>query len=82
MILQRKNFKSYIHFKGQYINNQRESGISMLIAQHDDDDDDIKNFTSTPQSSSCIATNHQSRKLLKLDEPGMRDTAEKVGTSS
>ena len=37
---------------------------------------------STPQSSSCTATNPPSRKLAKLDEPTMQDTAVKVGTSS
>ena len=36
----------------------------------------------TPQSSSCTATYHPSRKLSKLDEPDMRDTAGEVGTSS
>ena len=35
-----------------------------------------------PQSSSCTATYHPSRKLSKLDEPDMRDTAGEVGTSS
>ena len=33
---------------------------------------------STPQSSSCTATNYPSRKLSKLDEPDMRDTVEEV----
>ena len=46
----------------------------------------IKKFTSpggsTPQSSSCTATYHSSRKLSKLDEPDKRDTAGVVGTSS
>ena len=37
---------------------------------------------STPQSSSCTATYHPSRKLSKLDEPDLKDTARKVGTSS
>ena len=37
---------------------------------------------STPQSSSCTATNHLSWKLSKLDEPDMRDTAREVGSSS
>ena len=37
---------------------------------------------STPQSSSCTATNHPSRKLSKLNEPNMRDIAGEVGTSS
>ena len=37
---------------------------------------------STPQSSSCTATHHLSRKLSKLDEPDMQDTAGKVETSS
>ena len=36
----------------------------------------------TPQSSSCTATYHPSRKLFKLDEPDMLDTAGEVGTSS
>ena len=36
---------------------------------------------STPQSSICTATYHLSRKLLKLDEPDMRDTAGEVGTN-
>ena len=36
---------------------------------------------STPQCSSCIATYHPSRKLSKLDEPDMRDTAGEVGTN-
>ena len=36
----------------------------------------------TPQSSSYTATNHLSRKLSKLNEEDMRDTAEKVETSS
>ena len=37
---------------------------------------------STTQSSSCTATYHQSRKLFKLNEPDMRDTAGEVGTNS
>ena len=37
---------------------------------------------STPQSSSCTATYHPSRKLSKLDKPDMRDTAGEFGTSS
>ena len=36
----------------------------------------------TLQSSSCTATYHPSRKLSKLDEPDMWDTAEEVGTNS
>ena len=35
----------------------------------------------TPQSSSYTATYHPSRKLSKLDEPDMQDTAGEVGTS-
>ena len=35
-----------------------------------------------PQSSSCTATNHPSRKLFKLDEPDMQDTAGEVRTNS
>ena len=37
---------------------------------------------STPQSSSYTATYHSSRKLSKLDEHDMWDTAGEVGTSS
>ena len=37
---------------------------------------------STPQSSSYTATYHSSRKLSKLDEPDMQDTAGEIGTSS
>ena len=36
----------------------------------------------TPQSSRCTATYHPSRKLSKLDEPDMRDTAGEVVTIS
>ena len=36
----------------------------------------------TPQSSSYMATYHSARKLSKLDEPDMQDTAGEVGTSS
>ena len=36
----------------------------------------------TPQSSSCTATNHPSRTLSLLDEPGMQDTAGEAGTNS
>ena len=36
----------------------------------------------TPENSSCTATDHPSRKLSKLDEPEMWDTAGEVGTSS
>ena len=36
----------------------------------------------TPQSSSCTTTNLPSRKLSKLDEPDMQDTAEEAGTSA
>ena len=36
----------------------------------------------TPQSSSYTATYHPSRKLSKLDEPDMQDTAGEVGKSS
>ena len=34
-----------------------------------------------PQCSSCMATYHPSRKLSRLDEPDMRDSAGDVGTS-
>ena len=37
---------------------------------------------STRQSSSCVATYYPSRKLSKLDEPDMQDTAGEVGTNS
>ena len=37
---------------------------------------------STPQNSSCTATYHPSRKLSKLDESDMQDTAGGVGTNS
>ena len=37
---------------------------------------------STPQSSICMATCHQSQKLSKLDEPDMWDTAGEVGMNS
>ena len=37
---------------------------------------------STPQNGICTATYHPSRKLSKLDEPNMQDTAGEVGTSS
>ena len=37
---------------------------------------------STPQSSSCMATNHPSQKLSKLDKPYMQDTVGNVGMSS
>ena len=37
---------------------------------------------STSQSSSCTATYQPSRKLSKLDEPDMQDTAGEVGTYS
>ena len=36
----------------------------------------------TSQSSSYTATHHTSRKLSKLDEPDIQDTATEVGTSS
>ena len=36
----------------------------------------------TPQSSSYTATYHPSRKVSKLDEPDMQDSAGEVGTSS
>ena len=37
---------------------------------------------STPQNSSCTATYHPSRKLSKLNEPDMQDTAGEVRTNS
>ena len=37
---------------------------------------------STPQSGSYTAIYHPSRKLSKLDEPDMRDTAGEAGTNS
>ena len=39
-------------------------------------------YNNTQQSSSYMATYHPSRKLWKLDDPDMLDTAEEVGTSS
>ena len=36
----------------------------------------------TPQDTKCTATCHPSRKLSKLDEPDMQDTAGEPGTSS
>ena len=36
----------------------------------------------TQQNSSYTATYHSSPKLLKLDEPDMQDTAEKITTNS
>ena len=41
-----------------------------------------KSWSSIPPSSSCTATDHPSRKLSKLDEPDMRDTAGEVEISS
>ena len=42
----------------------------------------MKRSTPPPQSSSCTATYHPSRKLSKLDEPDTRDTVREVGTNS
>ena len=36
----------------------------------------------TPQDTNCAATCPLSRKLFKLDEPDMQDTAREAGTSS
>ena len=36
----------------------------------------------TPQSTNCTVINHPLRKLYKLDEPGIQDTAGEAGTSS
>ena len=36
----------------------------------------------TPQDTNCTATYHPSRKLFKLDEPDMQDTAGEAGTNS
>ena len=36
----------------------------------------------TPQDTNCTATCPLSRKLFKLDEPDMQDTAGKAGTNS
>ena len=41
-----------------------------------------KSWRQHPPSSSCMATYHPLRKLSKLDEPDMQDTAGEVGTSS
>ena len=41
-----------------------------------------KSWRQHPQSSSCTATYHPSRKISKSDEPDMQDTAGEVGTSS
>ena len=41
-----------------------------------------KSWKKFPQSSSCTATDHPSRKLSKWDEPDTRDTAGEVGTNS
>ena len=35
-----------------------------------------------PQDTNCTATCLLSRKLFKLDEPDMQDTAEEAGTNS
>ena len=36
----------------------------------------------TPQDTNCTATCHLSRKLFKLDEPDMQDTAGEAGMNS
>ena len=36
----------------------------------------------TPQDTNCTVTCPLSRKLFKLDEPDMQDTAEEAGTNS
>ena len=36
----------------------------------------------TPQDTNCTATYPLSRKLFKLDEPDMQDTAGEAGTNS
>ena len=41
-----------------------------------------KSWRQHPQNSSCTATYHPSRKLSKLDDPDMQDTAGEIGTSS
>ena len=41
-----------------------------------------KQYWTVPGSSTCMATYHPSRKLSKLDETDMLDTAAEVGTTS
>ena len=41
-----------------------------------------KSWRQQPQSSSYTATKHPSRKLSKLEEPDMQNTAREAGTSS
>ncbi len=41
-----------------------------------------KNANNTPQGTNCTATCPLSRKLFKLDEPDMQDTAGEAGTNS
>ena len=42
----------------------------------------LRNVSKTPQSSSCMASNYPSRKLSKLDDPDMQETAGEVSASS
>ena len=41
-----------------------------------------KQYSMTPQDTNCTATYPLSRKLFKLDEPDMQDTAGEAGTNS
>ena len=42
----------------------------------------IVDFAIIERTTICTATYHPSRKLSKLDEPDMQDTAGEAGTSS
>ena len=42
----------------------------------------ISSGGNTPQDTNCTATCPLSRKLFKLDEPDMQDTAREAGTNS
>ena len=65
-----------------YIDANKTAGEKSWRQPHKNAARNIEQVWDASQISSCTATYHPSRKLTKLDEPDMQDTAGEVRTNS
>ena len=65
-----------------YMDSNKTAGEEARRQLHKNAASNIEPGGNTPQDTNCTATCHLSRKLFKLDEPDMQDTAGEAGTNS
>ena len=65
-----------------YMDSNKTTGEEARRQLHKNAASNLEQVLAATQDTKCTATSLLSRKLFKLDEPDMQDTAGEAGTSS